>query len=1052
MRRCIALLVAVSLALLALASSAPGAVTQLGKPPWKECGGLFQGGVSGCVASEPMAMDDTSVGNVNISPHVIRAGETLTISAEWLPGWAITGFNFPPGEVVSGCGAGEHSCTVKINSTTGGYVRHQLDFCCFNAREQDYYAVTPADEYTIEGTVMDRVGPRQELRPAAFTEVVATIDGEAYPGTTNKMGQYAIQVEQGSGSVRTAQRQCVKDELPKCVTSKAVNVGPNQKVDFEAPPPAKIKGVVKDSEGNPEKGVTIRANDPQGGRLDTSVSDDKGLYELAVRAGAIHLSADDPQACAVSGEQCPKAKDIEVEANDTATQDWRVEGCVKKVDFGTSMVAVNGCFKKVADEEWETEEKFTMDGIPIVPSGKVTLDKQARRIAFGGGVAKLDDQTVFNLASLNFDFPTAETKYSLPFESKVEIGGFELSETMELKFEAGKTTLTTTTKLDTKLGTEATEAKGECKGTAAVVLALTTTNDDLLKSGSFEAKDLQKVFCLPGMSRFSALKLDSIKGSRDFKTKWWSVGGSIIGLPPFKGKFGGAKTSGQITFDPEHWLPQAGELKVSGLDIPLEPPKLYLQNLGVKFGQANKGEATKAEVSLGVSLGPKLGKAVKKSLPVLGEFVIKPEELAALDVTFGGSIAEPTDHQASLEDLVLSAKGTVKFWDQQVFEGTVKLAFASSSLSFTGGMDLKAGNVFALHNDGTAWIDSINGLFFAEGFARAAVPGWAAVSGNFLLNSSLPIAVVCMRDPDGVDFGITYNFKAEAPKLTGCDLSPYRAAKPAGARAAVASKARAGRGGAFTVPRGTKALAIAVDGTGPAGAPVVRIGGPSGAFTTKPAKPSQGKFVRALPSGADGTTYLALSTPRPGRWAVSAQRGSTIRLLRFARPAPEPVVSGKTSGDPCAPTLGWKLKPLPGQTVMIVDQGAAGDTRVIQQAAGAKGSLKVIPPGPGARYLRAIVLQGGGPRETVPLGAYGGPGAPSGLRVQRAKKGLVVSWRAACGVSSYAVGIGEGPQRVVNGTSLTIPKPPKKATVTVTSLVNGAAAGAASRPLLPGTS
>ena len=209
--------------LLASAAGASGAVTQLGPPPWKECGGLFQAGSGGCVASEPMAMDDTSVGNVNISPHVIRAGETLTISAEWLPGWAITGFNFPPGEVVSGCGAGEHSCTVKINGTTGGYERHQLNFCCFNAREQDYYAVTPPDEYTIEGTVMDRVGPRQELQPSAFTEVTATIDGEVYPGTTNKKGQYAIQVEAGSGTVRTAGKQCVKTQLPKCVTQQGRN-------------------------------------------------------------------------------------------------------------------------------------------------------------------------------------------------------------------------------------------------------------------------------------------------------------------------------------------------------------------------------------------------------------------------------------------------------------------------------------------------------------------------------------------------------------------------------------------------------------------------------------------------------------------------------------------------------------------------------------------------------------------------------------------------------------------------------------------------------------
>ena len=65
---------------------------------------------------------------------------------------------------------------------------------------------------------------------------------------------------------------------------------------------------------------------------------------------------------------------------------------------------------------------------------------------------------------------------------------------------------------------------------------------------------------------------------------------------------------------------------------------------------------------------------------------------------------------------------------------------------------------------------------------------------------------------------------------------------------------------------------------------------------------------------------------------------------------------------------------------------------------------------------------------------------------------MTVSWRAACGVSAYAVAFGKGAPRIVAGTSTTIAKPPKKATVTVTSLVGGSPVGSASRPLLPGTS
>jgi len=74
------------------------------------------------------------------------------------------------------------------------------------------------------------------------------------------------------------------------------------------------------------------------------------------------------------------------------------------------------------------------------------------------------------------------------------------------------------------------------------------------------------------------------------------------------------------------------------------------------------------------------------------------------------------------------------------------------------------------------------------------------------------------------------------------------------------------------------------------------------------------------------------------------------------------------------------------------------------------------------------------------------------LRVKRAKKGLTVSWNAACGVSAYRVSTGKGDSKIVNGTSATIAKAPQGGAVTVTSLVNGVPVGSASRPLAPGTS
>ena len=234
---------------------------------------------------------------------------------------------------------------------------------------------------------------------------------------------------------------------------------------------------------------------------------------------------------------------------------------------------------------------------------------------------------------------------------------------------------------------------------------------------------------------------------------------------------------------------------------------------------------------------------------------------------------------------------------------------------------------------------------------------------------------------------------------------------------------------------------------------MVKVSGPGGTLTTDATKPvEKGKLGRALPNGPGKTTYVLLSRPKSGTWKVTPQKGSTVTALRYAEQLPEPSVSGSTSGSSCAPTLRWKLKPLPGQKVMLVDQGAAGDTKVLSQDAKAKGSVKLTSPVAGVRYVRAIVTQGGGLREKIPLATYGGPGAPSGLKVKRAKKGLTVSWNASCGVSTYSVAVGKGPAKTVRGTSMTIAKAPKKGTVSVTSVVGGSPVGTATRPLAPGTS
>ena len=321
-----ALLLSILLAL-ALPSVAGAAVQQLPEAPYP-CSGP-------CHAQDTPDPNDLSVsgvGGVTISPPAINVGQNLTVTYNWyapgtggVPEWRPTSFA-PIGVPQGGdCAAppplaGTWTCTVKMNSATNGWARHNVGFCCFNAHAEAAYAVI-GEGKIINGTVLER-DPRQPSRlvGADRIDVVATIGGQVFRTNTSPTGTYTLVVEEGSGSISTAGGHCVRDRLPDCVTSKSITMGPNTIVDFEQPPRYRITGTVKNNAGQPVRRVTVRADGPDG-RVASDSSNSDGEYTMEVPEGAFTLRSDDRDVCVIVGGDCPQTRSVSVSAD--TTQDFR---------------------------------------------------------------------------------------------------------------------------------------------------------------------------------------------------------------------------------------------------------------------------------------------------------------------------------------------------------------------------------------------------------------------------------------------------------------------------------------------------------------------------------------------------------------------------------------------------------------------------------------------------------------------------------------------------------------------------------------------------------
>lgn len=227
--------------------------------------------------------------------------------------------------------------------------------------------------------------------------------------------------------------------------------------------------------------------------------------------------------------------------------------------------------------------------------------------------------------------------------------------------------------------------------------------------------------------------------------------------------------------------------------------------------------------------------------------------------------------------------------------------------------------------------------------------------------------------------------------IGGCHVEEYRIT-PTRARAS-----QAGAATTFEVPPGLPSQTVLLTGNG--GRPDVTVTGPGGQKGTV--------FY------AEGTqaTYAILDRPAAGTWTVTPRAGSPavaqVLTANGYRPA---RVAGNLGGKGRKRTLRYRVRNGGnGQQVVFQESGAFGSHR-LGAAKGASGTLRFRPADAkgGKRTVVALVQRRGITTDRIRIGTYVAPGPSKpgrarGVKVRRAGRSVVVSFRSAPGAARHAV-------------------------------------------------
>ena len=248
-------------------------------------------------------------------------------------------------------------------------------------------------------------------------------------------------------------------------------------------------------------------------------------------------------------------------------------------------------------------------------------------------------------------------------------------------------------------------------------------------------------------------------------------------------------------------------------------------------------------------------------------------------------------------------------------------------------------------------------------------------------------------------------------------------------------------------------------------APGITLTGPHGEkISVSAAAPfaRTGNLVAML--SENGNTYVVVRRPAAGTWTITDDGAVPIRRVREAVGLPDPSVSARVTGRGRSRTLHWRLRPLAGQRVRLIEVGKDMH-KVVASTSAARGQVRFRPAdGPaGRRAIVALVEQNKLLRKAIAAGSYVAPARqrptrPRKLRVARRGSRLVASWRAPRAGFRHAVHfkLADGRQLLriagarARSVTLSGVAPRYGATVTVAGLTNANGRGPSARASIRG--
>ena len=527
----------------------------------------------------------------------------------------------------------------------------------------------------------------------------------------------------------------------------------------------------------------------------------------------------------------------------------------------------------------------------------------------------------------------------------------------------------------------------------------------------------------------------------------------IVGLPAVVGGITGQATirvtaAGGVQLD---------ELKVSVGEVALG--KLSLGNLSFVYsrpddlwqGGASLTLPTPKPLTISAELAIQRNrfKSIKAEVAGLNQPIAQAIYLQAIRA---GVSVDPLDLTAGIS---LSAGPAVKKKAVLALDGDLRLRFPSPAANYylfalTGKLklaDFQLATAFAQFSS-NGFFEMGGGLDaqFGIGYAKAYIKGWLT-SSAFNIDGDASVGVTlggsnydlfgghvtlsttgfgaCGEIPIidvGGGFGSRWGQGVDV--FWGCDLSPYRATRPADAPAspfAVRAGMKAPRtdllrgrlllagpqGHQLKFPADQEKALLTV--TGESAPPRVSIVDAQGkALLSTPADGTEvlTKQMLVKVDAKQKTTTILWKAPPTGKAWVVAQAGSSrVSKVDLALPAPERTLGVTVQGEGRSRTLAWNIRPAlqPGETVSLAEQGAEAGTEIVSTAK-STGSVPFTPQGgkAGKRSITAVISADGLPSTKTISATYvapppPAPARPASIALRRSSSGVMARWTPGTG-------------------------------------------------------